>query len=181
LFVVRRYTAADHDSVRALFIRVNRELAPPYLKDAFESYIERSLVEEIERIPAYYGERGGSFWVAVPDPTLRREREEGGVGDIFGTFGLERRDAITAELRRMYVDTRAPRRGVGREMLRHAEDVARQDDCVRMVLSTSELQQAAISLYRNSGYQIVREEIAVGQSNKTIGGGIRRLHFEKNL
>jgi len=181
LLTVRRYTAADQDSVRELFVRVNHELAPPHLKEAFESYIERSLVEEIERIPVYYGERGGSFWVAVPNPTLRGEREEGGVGDIFGVFGLERRDAATAELRRMYVDSRARRRGIGREMLGRAEDVARQDDCVRMVLSTSELQQAAISLYRNSGYRIVREEIAVEQSNKALGGGIRRFYFEKYL
>jgi putative acetyltransferase len=179
LLTVRRYTAADRDSVRELFVRVNRELAPPHLKDAFESYIERSLVEEIERIPAYYGERGGSFWVAVPLPAP--PGEPGGWGGIFGTFGLERRDAVSAELRRMYVDSRARRRGIGREMLSRAEDVARQDDCVRMVLSTSELQQAAISLYRNSGYQIVREEIAVEQSNKTLGGGIRRFYFEKNL
>jgi putative acetyltransferase len=50
-----------------------------------------------------------------------------------------------------------------------------------MVLSTSELQQAAISLYRNLGYQMVREEIGMEQSNKTVGGGIRRFHFEKNL
>ena len=181
MLMVRRYTAADRDSVRELFIAVNRELAPPHLKDAFESYIERSLGEEIERIPAYYSERGGSFWVAVPDLTLRGERDDGSVGGIFGTFGLERRDAVTAELRRMYVDSRARRQGVAREMLRHAEDAAREHNCVRMVLSTSELQQAAISLYRNSGYQIVREEIAVEQSNKTIGGGIRRFYFEKNL
>jgi GNAT superfamily N-acetyltransferase len=138
-------------------------------------------VEEIERIPAYYGERGGSFWVAVPHPALSRQRELVEWSGIFGTFGLERQDAATAELRRMYVDSRARRRGIGREMLAHAEDVARQDDCVRMVLSTSELQQAAISLYRNSGYQIVREVIAVEQSNKTLGGGIRRFYFEKNL
>jgi GNAT superfamily N-acetyltransferase len=181
LLTVRRYTAADRDSVRELFVRVNRELAPPHLKDAFESYIERSLVEEIERIPAYYAERRGSFWVAVPHPTLRGEREEGRAEDILGMFGLERRDAATVELRRMYVDSRTRRRGIGREMLGRAEDVARQDACVRMVLSTSELQQAAISLYRNSGYQIVREEIAMEQSNKTLGGGIRRFYFEKIL
>jgi ribosomal protein S18 acetylase RimI-like enzyme len=81
----------------------------------------------------------------------------------------------------MYVDSRARRRGVGREMLAFAEDVAREDSCVRMVLITSELQQAAISLYRNSGYRVVREEIGTEQSNKNIGAGIRRFYFEKNL
>jgi GNAT superfamily N-acetyltransferase len=169
LLTVRRYTDADRGAVRALFVRINRDLAPPHLKGAFESYIARSLVEEIERIPAYYGERRGSFWVATE------------TSGIIGMFGLERPDSATAELRRMYVDPGARRRGVGRHMLAFAEDVARHDACVLMVLSTSELQPAAISLYRNSGYQLVREEIGAQQSNKTVGGGIRRFYFEKKL
>jgi hypothetical protein len=48
-------------------------------------------------------------------------------------------------------------------------------------LSTSELQREALSLYRNAGYGLVREEVAVAASNKTIGGGIRRYHFSKIL
>lgn len=166
---IRRYADADCEAVRALFICVNRELAPIHLKEAFESYIARSLTEEIDRIPDYYGERQGSFWVAT----------EG--SDIVGMFGLERSDSATTELRRMYVDSRARHRGIGRELLAFAEAVASQDGCVRMVLSTSELQQAALSLYRNSGYRIIREEIGTEQSNKTVGGRIRRFHFEKNL
>ena len=166
---IRRYACADCEAVRDLFIRVNRELAPIDLKEEFESYIVRSLAQEIERIPSYYGERQGSFWVMT----------EG--SDIVGMFGLERSDSATAELRRMYVDSLARRRGVGRELLAFAEAAAREDGCMRMILSTSELQQAAISLYRNSGYRIVREEIGTEQTNKTVGGGIRRFHFEKNL
>ena len=166
---IRPYACADCKAVRDLFIRVNHELAPIDLKEEFESYIVRSLTEEIERIPSYYSERQGSFWVMIE------------CSDIVGMFGLERSDSTTAELRRMYVDSLARRGGVGRELLAFAEAVAREDGRVRMVLSTSELQQAAISLYRNSGYRIVREEIGTEQSNKTVGGGIRRFHFEKNL
>ena len=166
---IRHYVDADCEAVRGLFIRINRELAPAHLKHAFESYIGRSLVEEIERIPAYYGERRGSFWVMTEE------------SEIVGMFGLERPDSATAELRRMYVDPRARRGGAGRRMLAFAEDVARRDGCQLMVLSTSELQPNAISLYRNSGYRLVREEIGAEQSNKTVGGAIRRFYFEKNL
>jgi GNAT superfamily N-acetyltransferase len=151
---IRRYADADCEAVHDLFVRVNRELAPPHLKDTFESYIGRSLAEEIERIPAYYGERRGSFWVATEE------------SKIVGMFGLERSDSATAELRRMYVDPRARRRGIGRHMLAFAEDAARRDECLLMVLSTSELQLDAISLYRNSGYRLVREENRAEQSNK---------------
>jgi putative acetyltransferase len=48
-------------------------------------------------------------------------------------------------------------------------------------LSTSELQGAALSLYRNAGYQMVREEVAHSASNKTLGSGIRRYYFTKRL
>ena len=167
--LIRRYADSDLDPVRDLFTRVNRELAPAHLADAFESYIARSLADEIERIPAYYGERHGTFWVATD-----------GSG-IVGMFGLERLDPTSAELRRMYVDPAARRRGVARQMLAFAEDFARRERCAVMLLSTSELQSAAISLYRNTGYRLVRTAIVAEPSNKTIGGGIRRFYFAKDL
>lgn len=166
---IRRYTDADCEPVCDLFIRVNRGLAPPHLKDAFESYIEQATAEEIGRIPAYYGEHRGSFWVATEEAR------------IVGMFGLERPDSATAELRRMYVAPHTRRRGIGRQMLAFAEDAARREGCLSMVLSTSELQPDAISLYRSSGYLLVHEEYCAEQSNKTIGGGIRRFYFNKYL
>jgi GNAT superfamily N-acetyltransferase len=166
---LRPYRDSDVDAVRALFVSINRELAPTHLTGSFEDYIARSLAEEIERIPAYYGERHGSFWVATDG------------SEIIGMFGLERADDASAELRRMYVAPGARRRGVARHMLTFAEDLARRERCTVMVLSTSELQSAAISLYRNSGYRLVGEAVATEQSNKTVGGGIRRFHFVKTL
>ena len=82
---------AEHDAaqVRELFITVNRLLSPPDLRDSFEVYIERALAEEMDRIPAYYSERDGGFWVAVN-------------GDkVVGAFGLERASDDAMELRRM--------------------------------------------------------------------------------
>jgi putative acetyltransferase len=167
--VIRPYGDSDLEVVRTLFVSVNRELAPAHMAGSFEDYIARSLVEEIERIPAYYGERDGSFWVAT----------EG--CEIIGMFGLERADATSAELRQMYVDPRARRRGLARHMLAFAEDLARRERYTVMMLSTSELQYAAISLYRNFGYRLLRETIAAEPSNKTVGEGIRRFYFAKNL
>ena len=66
-------------------------------------------------------------------------------------------------------------------MLQFAEDSCRQRGCLRLILSTSELQGAALSLYRNAGYNLEREEIADAVSNRTVGGGIRRYHFSKRL
>jgi putative acetyltransferase len=166
---IRPFDVGDAVHVRDLFVRVNRLLAPPQMKQAFETYIVASLEEEIDRIDGYYGERHGGFWVAVDDEK------------IIGMFGLELSSTNAMELRRMYVDPDVRRRGVARRMLGFAEDECRRRNRPRLDLSTSELQGDAVLLYRNSGYQLVREEIAITASNKTLGGGIRRVHFAKRL
>jgi GNAT superfamily N-acetyltransferase len=155
--------------VRDLFIRVNRLLASPHMREAFEGYIDTSLEEEIDRISDYYGEKRGGFWVAV-DGTR-----------VVGMFGLEPSSVDAMELRRMYVGPDVRRRGIARQMLQFAEHEVRMRNRQRMDLSTSELQGAALSFYRNAGYQLVREEVAVAANNKTVGGGIRRFHFSKLL
>jgi GNAT superfamily N-acetyltransferase len=167
--IIRPFVQQDAAQVQALFITVNRLLSPPDLRDAFETYIERALVEEIDRIPAYYGERDGGFWVAVRDDK------------VVGTFGLERASDDAMELRRMYVDPLARRQGIARQMLQFAENECRRRKVSRLELSTAEVQYAAIALYKNAGYGLVRQEIAEIASNKTVGSGIRRFYFEKVL
>jgi GNAT superfamily N-acetyltransferase len=166
---IRRFSADDAVAVRELFIRVNRLLAPTDMKDAFESYIARSLTEEIDRISEYYSERNGGFWVAVDAEKL------------VGMFGLEPSGKDAMELRRMYIDPDFRRRGIARRMLDFAEQECRRRNRPRMNLSTSELQREALALYRNAGYALVREEIAGTASHKTLGGGIRRYYFTKAL
>lgn len=168
--IIRAFAAEDAATVRDLFIRVNRLLAPPQLKEAFEGYIATSLTEEIDRIADYYAARHGSFWVAVADDK------------IVGMFGLEQSDTPgTMELRRMYVDPDARRQGIGRQMLRFAEKECRRNRVRQLDVSTSALQDEALSLYRNAGYQLLREENVAAASNKTVGGGIRRYYFTKRL
>ena len=166
---IRPFAEGDAQQVRKLFILVNRLLSPPELRDGFEAYIARSLVEEIDQILAYYGARDGGFWVA-----LRADR-------IVGMFGLERVSGSAMELRRMYVDPTARRAGIARQMLQFAEDECRRRRIPTLELSTSELQPAALAFYRQARYMLIREEIAEVASNKTVGGGIRRYYFSKTL
>src|SRR3954464_6478025 len=56
-FTIRRYVESDQAAVRALFIAVNRELATPALREAFETYLAVSLCNEIERLTEYYAEK----------------------------------------------------------------------------------------------------------------------------
>lgn len=166
---VRRFDPADAAAVRDLFIRVNRALAPAGMAEAFEAYIQRSLLEEIDQIGPYFTARNGAFFVAAGD------------SGIIGMFGLERPEPEVVELRRMYVDPAARGIGTGRTLLARAEIEARGLGARRIILSTSELQQAALGLYRSAGYTLMKEEVAKQASNKQLGGGLRRYHFEKVL
>lgn len=166
---IRAFTPADATHVRELFVRVNRLLAPPHLREAFEAYILRAREEEMDRVAAYYAERQGGFWVAT-------------IGSrIVGMFGLEPAGPGAMELRRMYVDPSERKRGIARRMLAFAEGECGKRGASRLELSTSELQGEALALYRNAGYTLVREEISETSSNKALGGGLRRSHFVKQL
>jgi GNAT superfamily N-acetyltransferase len=169
MVAIRRYRETDHAAVRALFAAVNAELAPPQLRAAFQAYVQVSLRDEIDRLAEYYAQKHGSFWVACDGERL------------VGMFGLEGVGAAAAELRRMHVDAAHRRTGLARAMLAHAEATCRAAGTGVLTLSTSELQQAALAFYRKSGYRLVREQVGAAQSNKTVGGAIRRYHFEKDL
>ena len=164
--VIRAFEQGDAPRVRELFIAVNRLLAPPDMQAEFERYTERALREEIDRIADYY--REGGFWVALEGDAL------------VGTFGLEPAAARAMELRRMYVSSLARRRGVGRAMLRYAEEEVSRRGCEKLTLSTAQIQKEAIALYKRAGYRLIREEPAEPASHKTAGG-LTRLYFEKLL
>jgi putative acetyltransferase len=166
---IRRYCDSDADAVEDLFTTVNRLLAPADLKDSFENYVTSSITEEIGRIPDYYHEHKGSFWVATS------------ADQMAGMYGLEAAGEREMELRRMYVGPEFRRQGIARQMLEHAEDHCRSNGINILHLSTSELQPAALSLYKAAGYRLLREEVAETVTNKTIGGGIRRYYFCKVL
>ncbi len=166
---IRRFAETDAEPVKRLFITVNRGLAPAHLKAVFESYISQSLRQEIDCISDYYDRHGGRFWIA----------EFGAV--LVAMMGLERHGKNAMELRRMYVDPVARRQGIAKKMLSFAEHQSRLCGAAYLYLSTSEMQQAALSLYKSNGYELLCEDIANDASNKTIGAGIRRYYFKKSL
>jgi ribosomal protein S18 acetylase RimI-like enzyme len=81
----------------------------------------------------------------------------------------------------MYVAPEARRSGVGRALLKDAEERCRADGFDVLILSTSELQREALALYRSAAFELVRQEIAASRTNKQVGSGLRRFHFRKVL
>lgn len=165
---IRRYLPSDQGAVVGLFREFMWELAPPRLAAPFQDYIELAIREELGRIEEYYFGRGGQgFWVAD-------------ASRVVGMVGIEKHADDAAELRRMAVERAHRRKGLGRALLAHAEAFCRDAGYRMVVLSTSELQVAAMRLYESSGYQRVREEIAAATSHKAVGG-LARYHYEKAL
>jgi hypothetical protein len=70
-------------------------------------------------------------------------------------------------------------KGRGKHLLKAARCFAL--DVSRLEFSTAEIQQAALALYRNAGYRLVREETVESLSNKTVGSGMLRYYLEKTL
>jgi putative acetyltransferase len=166
---IRPYRSSDQAGVIAPFRDFMHELTPPRLREEFEAYIETAIREELGRIEDYYfGRNGQGFWVA----------QENGV---VGMMGIETHGNDSAELRRMAVDRAHCRRGPGRELLGVAEAFCRDCGYGRLVLSTSELQVAAMKLYESSGDRRVRAEAAAPASHKSAGAGLTRYHYEKAL
>lgn len=165
--LIRPYADGDIKEVVRLFVDVNRELAPPDMKMDMERYIALCLDQEITRIPAYYDRaKGASFWVAQLG------------AEIAGNYGLELTAAGDLEIRRMYVAPAFRRRGVARAMIGHARKYARAQGVRKLVLSTSELQVAAINFYLAEGFTLVGSRRAIEQTTRTLGGGLERYEFE---
>jgi GNAT superfamily N-acetyltransferase len=167
---IRGYEDTDYAQVVDLFIRINRELAPPEMRERFEQYIQSSIDGEMSRLRDIFCEtRRNAFWVVA-------------TGDqVIGMFGIESRGDDSTELRRMYLDRHHRGRGVAQRMLQCAETRARELGFAKLILSTAEMQKAAIAFYRKSGYRFVKAERADTMSTKTVGGGLTRFHFEKML
>jgi RNA polymerase sigma factor (sigma-70 family) len=64
---------------------------------------------------------------------------------------------------------------------REIEAECRRRGIARLVLGTAAIQKAAVALYRGGGYRLIRDDVAEMASNKTVGSGLRRFHFEKIL
>ena len=170
LVTFRAYRLADYDAVASLWTRINRELAPIGMEALMEQYIAASIEGELKQLSDVFSEaRRNAFWVV--------ESADG----IVGSFGIESRNVTDTELRRMYLDKEYRGSGVAQRMLDFAQTSARALGFTKMILSSAQIQEAAVSFYRKSGFRQTRSEVAEVMTTKQAGGGLTRFHFEKAL
>ena len=159
MFSIRQFQQDDAHDVRWLFAEGQRQFSAGVERE-LETYISNSLAGDLADIAGNYLQPGSNFWAAETD------------GRVIGVVGVQRKDAKSCELRRMAVDIRRRRKGLGRKLLETAEEFARQQGYSSMTLSTITPLQPAIALYEGAGYQL---------SGQSMYGAVTVLHYRKNL
>lgn len=143
-FDLRPATNADAESVRRLVFSVLRE----HGLDPDPSGTDADLFD----IETTYLRAGGSFDLLVNTR-----------GTVVGTVGLAPLGEGRCELRKMYLDKAYRGRGLGKRLLRHALERARQLGFRRVELETIGVFQAAIGLYESFGFRpFVPEHVSAG-------------------
>ena len=129
--------------------------------EAFDSpdVVALATAQQAEML-ALYGEGGNDIGPAreasqfePPDGVFLVVRDESGEAVACG--GIVRFDETRAELKRMYTLPEARGRGLGRRVLEELEAAARGLGYTGVVLETGDQSQAALSLYRSSGFEPV--------------------------
>lgn len=129
--VIRRESIESHDASE-LIAALNAELSHRYPEPGANHF--RLHAEEV--VPGR-----GAFLIA------RVERIP------VGCAAIRRMDAVTAEIKRMYVIPKHRGLGIGRELMQHLEHVALELGVQRIVLETGVRQPESLALYKRMGFE----------------------------
>jgi GNAT superfamily N-acetyltransferase len=100
---------------------------------------------DLELVAMRYDRDRAAFWVAERD------------GALVGTVAVRPKDALTCELKRLYVNPGARGLGIGQLLYMHAETFARSAGYERMWLDSSRRFTQARRLYERNGFVLVEE------------------------
>ena len=75
-----------------------------------------------------------------------------------GCCGYVRLNDDTAELKRLVVDRRVARQGIGRQLVKHVIDRCQSEGHMTLRLTTTESETAAQALYESIGFYVVKKE-----------------------
>ena len=153
--VVRAASEADASGVIALIGRVFAEY-----RFVYDPAVE---VQDLLSFRAHYEPPHGAFFV------VRRG------GQIVGSVGVERIDAGTAELHRLYLDAELRGRRVGRALVEAVLDWCRARSIARLVLWSDTRFDLAHRLYTRMGFHQSGERVLHADVNDTREYGFERM------
>jgi len=120
-------------------------------------------VQDLLRFSAHYAPPRGAFFVV----------RHGGL--IVGSVGVERVDAGTAELHRLYLDTELRGRRIGRALVEAVLDWCRESSISRLVLWSDTRFDLAHRLYTRMGFRQTGERVLADDINGTREYGFERI------
>jgi putative acetyltransferase len=103
------------------------------------------LHRDLELVAKRYGQDRSGFWVAERDAAL------------VGTVAIRPKDAVTCELKRLYVNPAARGHGIGQALYTHAATFARSAGYEKIWLDSSRRFTQARRLYERNGFVLVEE------------------------
>jgi putative acetyltransferase len=134
---IREFKAADTELVLALITSVLTEYG-------FSPDIG-GLRRDLELAATRYGQDRSGFWVAERD------------GAVVATVAVRTKEALTCELKRLYVHPSGRGLGLGQALYQHAETFARSVGYERIWLDSSRRFTQARRLYERNGFVLLEE------------------------
>jgi len=119
---------------------------------------------DLFRFDEHYAPPHGAFWV-VRD-----------AGQLVGSIGVERVDATTAEIHRLYLDAHLRGRGLGRALVEEVLAWCRANAFTRLVLWSDTRFEHSHRLYRRLGFAQLGERTVAGDLNAS-----REYRFERDV
>lgn len=154
-FMVTTASGADVHGVIALIGRVFVEYG-----FIFDAAVE---VPDLHAFAAHYAPPHGAFYVV----------RKGAM--VVGSVGVERLDAETAELHRLYLDAAWRGQGLGRALVQAVLDWCRAHEVPRLVLWSDTRFDLAHRLYERMGFRRTGERMLPEDVNDTREHGFERL------
>lgn len=131
--IIRQYQDSDKDAVWQLHV--------DGLNQTGSFIFDPQLDSDFENIKRVYIENSGDFFVASLNDT------------VIGMGALRKVDFDTAEIKRMRVSIKHQRKGLGSTILEKLIQRAKELGYKKLILDTSERQDAAKQLYEKFGFE----------------------------
>lgn len=130
---IRPATNDDREEIQSLVFGILRSFGLEPSPDSTDA--------DLSDIEAHYHRAGGAFDVLVDES-----------GEIVGTVAIHRTDGELCELRKMYLSEECRGRGLGRRLLEHSLERARELGFRRVWLETAKCLRDAHRLYESYGF-----------------------------
>lgn len=174
---VREYVPEDHPHVVKLFVdgmMLYTEASHPHYQ-VWLDYVANSLATDLADIPGTYLGEGCNFFIVEAVSRSSSSADDSNNKVIVGTIGVQKRSTSVAELRRVSVKSEYRRYGIGRLLMAHATQWAKDQGFEKLILSTAATQHLAKTFYETLGYRFSKTSVMVEDPYFEL------THFEKEI